>query len=80
LYKPCNLTPKLYGWRLNKSMRYTWIHAINVYWFSLKLVITDPVSQVLNESKIQPLKGQALKTNEDALDAIVCTAGGSINQ
>ncbi|SMG64673.1 hypothetical protein BMETH_26122893631904, partial [methanotrophic bacterial endosymbiont of Bathymodiolus sp.] len=19
----------LYGWRLNKSMRYTWIHAIN---------------------------------------------------
>jgi hypothetical protein len=23
------LTPKLYGWRLNKSMRYTWIHAIN---------------------------------------------------
>ncbi|SMG65075.1 conserved hypothetical protein, partial [methanotrophic bacterial endosymbiont of Bathymodiolus sp.] len=38
----------------------------------LKLVITDPVSQVLNESKIQPLKGQALKTNEDALDAIVC--------
>jgi hypothetical protein len=26
---PCNLTPKLYGWRLNKSMRYTWIHAIN---------------------------------------------------
>jgi predicted RNase H-like nuclease len=38
----------------------------------LKLVITDPVSQVLNESKIQLLKGQALKTNEDALDAIVC--------
>jgi hypothetical protein len=29
LYKPCNLTPKLYGWRLNISMRYTWIHAIN---------------------------------------------------
>jgi hypothetical protein len=53
---------------------------IGIYWFSLKLVITDPVSQVLNESKIQPLKGQALKTNEDALDAIVCTAGGSINQ
>jgi hypothetical protein len=24
-----DLTPKLYSWRLNKSMRYTWIHAIN---------------------------------------------------
>ena len=38
----------------------------------LKLVVDECVSQVLNYNYINALRGQKLKSNEDALDAIVC--------
>ena len=38
----------------------------------LKLLLNEPLSQILNKPSIEALKGQALKSNEDALDAIVC--------
>jgi predicted RNase H-like nuclease len=38
----------------------------------LKLVVSDDVAHVLDENHISSLAGQRLKSNEDALDAIVC--------
>ena len=38
----------------------------------LRLIFNDQASQILNELKIDSLKGQALKSNEDALDSIIC--------
>ena len=38
----------------------------------LRLILNDQACQILNESKIDSLKGQSLKSNEDALDAIIC--------
>lgn len=38
----------------------------------LQLAINDQAEEICNESAITALKGQALKSNEDALDAIVC--------
>jgi len=38
----------------------------------LKLVVNEKTSQIMNESHIESLHGQALKNNEDALDSIVC--------
>lgn len=38
----------------------------------LKLVIDKYWQPILDDSKIDSLSGQALKTNEDALDAIIC--------
>lgn len=39
---------------------------------TLRLHIPEPMAQPLAPSYIQTLKGQALKTNEDTLDAMVC--------
>lgn len=39
---------------------------------TLQLRINEQFSPILNESDIDSLKGQALKSNEDALDALVC--------
>ncbi len=38
----------------------------------LPLKISKPLSRYVSQSHISTLKGQALKSNEDALDAIVC--------
>ena len=38
----------------------------------LKLLIDDEHSQCLDEDHIDTLRGKALKSNEDALDAILC--------
>jgi len=39
----------------------------------LSLIIDKGLSCHLDESKIQSKRGAALKKNEDALDAIICT-------
>lgn len=38
----------------------------------LKLIIPDSLLHYFEPNKIEKLKGQALKSNEDALDAVVC--------
>lgn len=39
---------------------------------TLSLVINDEGNKMLDESYIDSLRGQALKSNEDALDSVVC--------
>jgi len=39
---------------------------------TLSLVINDEVNKILDESYIDSLRGQALKSNEDALDSLIC--------
>ena len=38
----------------------------------LRLIFNEQASQILDESRMDSLKGQALKSNEDALDSIIC--------
>jgi len=38
----------------------------------LRLTISDDLDRILDESNIDSLRGQALKSNEDALDSVVC--------
>ena len=38
----------------------------------LSLILNDQASLIINGPRIDSLKGQALKSNEDALDAIIC--------
>ncbi len=38
----------------------------------LKLSVNSPVKSILDEHYVESLRGQALKSNEDALDAVLC--------
>lgn len=39
---------------------------------TLRLVLNSEVTRILDESIIDTLRGQALKSNEDALDSVIC--------